>query len=298
MKNIFLLIFICNSLIVNAQSMLDDIEDQEITEKVLNSFKSTRVINSHSMEMLPYGNLDFRILHRFDFVSAGPENFFGLDNARTIRLGLDYAVLDNLTIGIGRSSFRKDVDGFIRYRFLWQSKGKKSIPVSVIYTGGFVYTAQKGNIFSNPDINATFNRRLSYYHQILIGRKFSERVTVQIAPMLIHSNFVENNSAPNNVFATELGFRCKVSKRIAILLDYTFPFNNFPYTIAKNPVSLGVDIETGGHVFQLHFSNSPGINERSFLLEENGDILNYDLGFGFNISRLFQLNRKKVEGLE
>ena len=193
--------------------------------------------------------------------------------------------------------FKKEIDGFARYRLLWQSKGKKSIPVSVVYTVGFVYQSQKNNIFSDPDVTANFSRRLSYYHQVIIGRKFSERFTLQLSPILVHSNYVENALDPNNLFALGLGTRYKITKRFAVLIDYTYPFNSFPFRPLNHPLSIGVDIETGGHVFQLHFSNSPGVTERAYIRDQNGDWFNGDIGFGFNISRLFQITHHKIEGL-
>lgn len=299
MKNLFIISLIISATlnVIHAQSMLDEIDNEIPTEQALNAFKSTRVINSHSMEMLPYGALDFRILHRFDYLSTGVDNFFGLDNARTMRLGLDYGILDNLSVGIGRSTYKKEIDGFARYRLLWQSKGKKSIPVSVVYTVGFVYQSQKNNIFSDPDVTANFSRRLSYYHQVIIGRKFSERFTLQLSPILVHSNYVENALDPNNLFALGLGTRYKITKRFAVLIDYTYPFNSFPFRPLNHPLSIGVDIETGGHVFQLHFSNSPGVTERAYIRDQNGDWFNGNIGFGFNISRLFQITHHKIEGL-
>lgn len=278
---------------VNSQDMLDEIDTDPIKENVLNAFKSTRVINSHSMEMLPFGNLDFRILHRFDYLNSGAENFFGLDNAKTMRLGFDYAFMDNLTVGIGRSSYKKEFDAFIRYRILWQSTGKKAMPITLIYTAGMVYDGRKEPFLDGTE--PTFVRRSSYYHQILIGRKFSEKFTLQIAPMIVHSNYTESDLYPNDIFASELGLRYKITNRFAILLDYTIPFNAFPANFFRNPMSLGVDIETGGHVFQLHLANSAGINERAYIKDENGSWIKGDIGFGFNISRLFQIQRRKFE---
>ncbi|MCC6815130.1 MAG: hypothetical protein IT267_01810 [Saprospiraceae bacterium] len=276
---------------LGAQGMLDSIETEPVKERVLNAFKSTRVINSHSMEMLPFGNLDFRILHRFDYLNTGAENFFGLDNARTMRLGLDYAVLDNLTVGIGRSSYKKEFDAFVRYRILWQTEGLKNMPISLIYTVGMIYNGQK-NPFTDSTA-ANFTRRTSYYHQVLIGRKISNRFTLQLAPMIVHSNYVTADFIPNTLFATEIGLRYKITHRLAILVDYTFPFNSFPSDYTRHPLSIGVDIETGGHVFQLHLSNSAGINERAYLRDENGSWFNGDIGFGFNISRLFQIQNRR-----
>ncbi len=275
-----------------SQDMLDGIDTDPVNEKVWNSFKSARVINSHSMEMLPFGNLDFRILHRFGYLNTGAENLFGLDNISSVRMGLDYALSDNLTAGIGRSSYKKDFDGFVRYRILWQSKGKKPMPISLIYTAGMVYSAQK-NLF-NALVEPNFTRRTSYYHQLLIGRKFNERITLQIAPMIVHSNFVTSDVIPNTLIATEVGLRYKFVNRVALVVDYTYPFNQFPADFTKHPLSIGVDIETGGHVFQLFLSNSTGINERAYIRENTGSWFKGDIGFGFNISRLFQIQRKKI----
>ncbi|MEP7195075.1 MAG: DUF5777 family beta-barrel protein [Saprospiraceae bacterium] len=297
MKIFYLHLFVAFTLSIQAQDMLDSLITDNPNEKVLNGFKSTRVINSHSMEMLPYGNLDFRILHRFDYVNSGADNGFGLDNARTMRLGFDYGLMDNLTIGIGRSTYKKEIDGFVRYRILWQSKGQKAMPVSLIYTGGFVYNGSKNNVFSDPLVQVNFERRLAYYHQILIGRKFSDKFTLQFAPMLIHTNYVENELYPNDLYAIEIGTRYKFTKRMAIVIDYSFPLNAFPLNYSNNPLSIGIDIETGGHVFQLHFSNSVGVTERAYINEDNGSWLNGDIGFGFNISRLFQIHRRKVKDL-
>lgn len=275
-----------------SQDMLDGIDTDPVNEKVWNSFKSTRVINSHSMEMLPFGNLDFRILHRFGYLNTGAENLFGLDNISSVRMGLDYAISDNLTVGVGRSSYKKDFDGFVRYRLLWQSNGKKSMPISLIYTAGMVYSAAK-DLFK-VDTFGNFTRRTSYYHQVLIGRKFNEKFTLQLAPMIVHSNFVTSDLIPNTLFAAELGLRYKFVNRVALVVDYTFPFNQFPSDIKKHPLSIGFDIETGGHVFQLFLSNSSGINERAYIRENNGSWLKGDIAFGFNISRLFQIQRRKI----
>lgn len=274
----------------DADSLLNLLgEEEKTTDYTLNAFKSTRVISSHSMEMLPVGALDFRILHRFGQLSQGPKDLFGLDNA-SMRMAFDYGITPNLTAGIGRSTNRKEIDGFLKYRILWQSKGKRNIPFSLIWASGITINGQSSP-FSDPDIEVTFARRIAYYHQLIIGRKFSNKFTMQIAPVLVHRNIVENELVPNNLYAIEIGGRYKLSQRIALMWDYHYVLNRFPKQALANPLSIGVDIETGGHVFQLHFSNAVGMNERAVIADENGNWFKGNIRFGFNMSRIFQIKK-------
>lgn len=293
MKLYFL--FFCLFIFVNVhgQDLLGELGSDSLqNEHVTNAFKSPRVINSHSMEMLAAGALDFRILHRFGKINEGYQEFFGLDNA-TMRMGFDYGITRNLTVGIGRSTFKKELDGFIRYRILWQSKGHKAMPVSLVWTSGMIRNGLE-NPLIDPELKVTFSRRMSYYHQLIIGRKFTERFSAQLSPILLHSNIVNNELIPNNLFAVGVGARYKFTKRMAFVVDYSFPFNNFPRDYSIHPLSVGIDIETGGHVFQLHFSNATGMNERAFIDEENGKWLDGDIQFGFNLSRVFQIKKNRI----
>lgn len=277
-----------------SQDLLDELgnTDPEMV-KVSNAFKSPRVINSHSMEMLGAGVLDFRILHRFGPVNQGYQEFFGLDQA-SMRMGFDYGITKNITLGIGRSTYKKELDGFLRYRILWQSTGSKFRPVSLVWTSGIVRNGLK-NPLSDPELKVTEARRIAYYHQLIIGRKFTERISFQLSPMIVHDNIVDNQLIPNNLLALGAGGRVKITKRMAVVIDYSLPFNSFPTDYSNNPLSIGVDIETGGHVFQLHFSNATGMNERAYINEENGSWLGGDIQFGFNLSRVFQIKKNKIE---
>ncbi|AEE50308.1 DUF5777 family beta-barrel protein [Haliscomenobacter hydrossis] len=272
-------------------SLLDLLGDDTSTDKVVNAFKSPRVINGHSMEMLDKGALDFRILHRFGKISQGFYDMFGLDNA-SMRMGFDYGVTPNLTVGFGRSTSRKELDGFLKYRLLWQSTGAKSVPVSVVLVGGATFNTLK-EPFADLEIDPNFTRRLAFYTQAVVGRKFSEKFSAQLVPTWLHRNIVENTLVPNDMFALGFGARYKFVKRVALVVDYYYAFNRFPDDPTYNPTSIGFDIETGGHVFQLHFSNAVGMNERAFLTDANGSWLDGDIQFGFNLSRVFQLNEKK-----
>ena len=252
-----------------------------------NAFKSTRVVMGHSMEMLGKGVLDFRILHRFGMIKDGISELFGLDQA-SMRMGFDYGITRNLTIGYGRSTFNKEYDGFVKYRLLHQHTGEKAIPFSLIWVSGMTVKSSK---FSDAALN-TFSNRLGYYHQVIVGRKFSENFTLQVSPTLVHQNMVELQKDNNDMVAIGIGTRYKISKRSAILLD-AFPLVYGAPTGATLPMSIGFDIETGGHVFQLHVSNSRGMNERAFMGETTQDWAKGQINFGFNLSRVFTVVSNK-----
>ncbi len=282
-----LLLTFFSSVQINAQSLLQDVEDSiPANEKVSGAFKSTRVINAHSVEMLHKRNLDFRIMHRFGFISSGIKQLYGLDNA-SMRLSFDYGVTDNTTIGFGRSTFRKELDLFVKTRIFQQSTGQKAIPFSlVIAGGGLVWTEE-----SFATVKPVFSDRTSYYVQLIAGRKFSPVFSFQLSPILVHSAMPANTGDDETIFAMGGGARLKVSKRIAITLDYHHPFGTFN-DVTTDPLSLGVDIETGGHVFQLQFSNATGMNERAYITQTTGDFFKGDIRFGFNLSRMFKLGKK------
>ncbi|HJW16423.1 MAG TPA: DUF5777 family beta-barrel protein [Flavisolibacter sp.] len=258
--------------------------DEPQKELVYASFKSSRIIMSHSVEMLRQGVLDFRILHRFGKVSGGTYEFFGLDGPATVRLGLDYGLTDNISFGIGRSAYKKELDGFLKYRPIQQSKGASAFPVSVVAVAGMTYAADTiTKRYHTSD-------RFAFYWQALIGRKFNDALTLQIMPTMLHKNIVAPGEH-NDLFAGGIGGRIKLTKRISFNVDYYYVINQVPGI--TNPLSVGFDIETGGHVFQLHFTNAKGINERAFLAETADHWDKGDIQFGFNISRSFQIKKKR-----
>jgi hypothetical protein len=288
----FALIWAENGIAQPEKSLLSELgTDSTEIDYATNAFKSTRVVNSQSLEMLAHGALDFRILHRFGKMSSGFYDAFGLDNA-SMRIGFDYGILPNLMVGIGRTTAKKELDGFLKYRILRQSTGARNMPISLLGVSGITYNGLK-DPFSNPAIEANTERRLAYYQQVIIGRKFSEMFSLQLTPTYLHRNIVQNELIPNDLFAMGIGGRLKVSQRVAIVWDYTYAFNRFPNDPIYDPLTLGVDIETGGHVFQLHFSNAVGMNERAFISDNNGNWFKGDIQFGFNLSRIFQVYEKK-----
>lgn len=291
MKKITILFFLSGILFaaqLSAQSLLNDIKDSvPVNEKVTGAFKSTRVINAHSVEMLHKGNLDFRIMHRFGFISTGIKQLYGLDNA-SMRISFDYGLTDNTTIGFGRSTFRKELDLFIKQRILQQSTGEKAIPFSLlIAVGGLAWTEQ-----SFAAIQPSFGDRASYYMQLIAGRKFSSKFSLQISPIVVHSGTPVTVGDDKTIFAMGGGARFKFNKRMAVTLDYHHPFGTLSAG-STDPLSAGVDIETGGHVFQLQFSNATGMNERAYITQTSGHFFKGDIRFGFNLSRIFKVGNKQ-----
>ncbi|MEX1202836.1 MAG: DUF5777 family beta-barrel protein [Ferruginibacter sp.] len=268
-------------------SMMMELEDKVTTEKVTGTFRSTRVINAHSTEMLHKGEMDFRILHRFGSIKTGYKNLFGLDNA-SMRMSFDFGITDNLMIGVGRSTSLKDLDFFVKTRLLQQTKGEREMPVSLLLVGGYIVTTQE----SFAPIKPTFGERSSYYVQMIVGRKFSPNFSMQLSPLLVHNTTTLNPTDDQTIIGLGGGMRYKISKRIALVVDYSYAVGNLDDAF-KNPLSVGVDIGTGGHVFQLHFSNVTGMNEKAYLTQTTSDFFKADIRFGFNLSRIFKIGKKR-----
>jgi len=267
---------------------LVDSSSKPTKQYVTRAFKSSRVINSHSIEMIPKGNMDFRILHRFGLVNTGANNLWGLDQAN-MRFGFDYGLFRDLTVGIGRTNVNKEFDGFLKYRPLLQSSGPKSSPVAIVVVGGMTYTTMP---WADPARQNYNSSRIAYYGQIIIGRKLNEMFSLQLGPTMVHRNLVPLESDKNDAYAVELGGRMKVSRRVAFVVDYHYIISGVDKNIYTNPLSVGVDIETGGHVFQLHFSNSEGMNEKELITNTTGKWSQGEVRFGFNLSRMFVIDKK------
>lgn len=270
------------------EDLLKQVQDSgRQRQYVTAAFKSSRVINGHSMEFIGKGVLDVRILHRFGPVNNGLKEFFGLDQA-SMRFGFDYGLMNNLTIGIGRTSVNKELDGFVKFRLVRQSVNGGS-PVTLVWVSGITLNTMD---FVDPERKNYFSSRIGYYHELIVGRKISEKFSLQVSPTYVHRNFVTGADEDNDTYAIGIGGRLKFSKRMAFVVDYhPIVAGRAPNT--KDPLSLGFDIETGGHVFQLHFSNSAGLNEKEFITNTTDDFWKGDIRFGFNLSRVFTLKRRK-----
>ena len=288
---ILALIFLVPVLGTGQEDLLSLLEEEEVTEYATASFKTNRVINLHSLENTAEGVLDVKISHRFGFINSGTYELFGLDNA-TIRIGFDYGVKDWLTVGIGRSSLEKTYDGFLKAKFLRQSKGKKKMPITAALMANI---AIKTLEFQDPDRDNFFSSRLFYTYQLILGRKFSNNLSLQLSPTIVHRNLVKTSDEENDVYALAGAGRIKLSKRLALNAEYIYVFPDQLADGYINSLSIGFDIETGGHVFQLHFTNSTSMIEKGFIGESIGRWEDGDIHFGFNISRVFTVKKRKIQ---
>jgi len=261
--------------------------DTKTVEFTTATFKTTRIINGHSVENVAPGVLDLRISHRFGFISGGAYELFGLDQA-SMRIGVDYGLTNRWMIGVGRSTFQKQYDGFTKFKILRQARAK--MPVTVSVTGSIMYKSLK---FEDPTRTNYTSSNFVYSSQLLIGRKFSESLSLQLMPTMIHYNLVPGATDPNDIFALGAGGRLKITKRVSINAEYYYQFPGFQFEGTENSLAIGFDIETGGHVFQLNFTNSTGMTERSFITETTGKFFKGDIHFGFTISRVFTLVKPK-----
>ncbi|TRX59495.1 hypothetical protein FNH22_10070 [Fulvivirga sp. M361] len=292
MKYFFIILFfLAISQSSFAQDDLMDLLDEgpKKKEPVYATFKGSRVILGHSVKLKEKKELEFLISHRFGALNSGAHEFWGLD-AANIRLGLEYGLLDNLNIGVGRSSFDKSFDGFIKYKLVQQSKGPGSFPFSIVL---FSSVAARTTPRQEDDATYDFNDRLAGTYQILIGKKISPALSLQLMPVFVHKNRVAQID-DNDQAAIGVGGRIKLTKSLALNLEYYYRLSPPDQTEFHNSLSVGLDIETGGHVFQLHFTNSDMTLERAFVTETTGDFFDGDIRFGFNISRTFQLGGKRI----
>ncbi|HAD14725.1 MAG TPA: hypothetical protein DCF33_20040 [Saprospirales bacterium] len=301
MKKIYLLFlfFLPLSLFAQDDDLLSLLGDEETIDYATASFKANRVVNGHSIENTAKGVLDTKFSHRFNPLRQGLYDMFGLDGA-SIRIGADYGITDRLMVGAGRSSYEKTIDGFVKYKILRQCSGAKTMPVTLAYVTDVQINTLK---FEEPNRDNKFTDRLSFTHQLLIGRKFSSRLSLQLMPTLIHRNLTSSPKDKNDVYAIGAAGRIKLTKRVALNAEYYFVPDGQLEAAYVNSLSIGFDIETGGHVFQLHFTNSPYMTYKGFVTETQEDwFFKNDEGkmlsgvrFGFNISRVFTVVKPKLD---
>ncbi len=285
MKKIFLTLFlILASLQLSSQDLLDILElEAPVTENIVSAtFKGTRIVNGHSIENRKNKELEFIISHRFGRVNTGFEELFGLDQAN-IRFALEYGLTDDLTAGLGRSSFEKTYDGYLKYSLLKQKTGANAFPFAVSLFGSIAAKSQKA-IAGNE---RTFAESLFYVGQVLIAKKVNSSLSIQVTPTYVHRNLATIAADPHDIFALGFGTRVKLSKRVSLNAEYYQQFQKLTSVNARNSLAFGVDIETGGHVFQIILSNAITMVEKSFITETTGNFFGGDIHLGFNLSRTF-----------
>lgn len=267
---------------------LDSLLESELgkTTEIINStFKSNKIINGHSVEQMQKKGLDFRISHRFGNIKNGSQDLYGIDQASSY-FSAEYGLFKNLNIGIGRASYKKTFNSFFKTKILKQQKGEKNIPITLSWI-----TSMAINSITWADTNRTnrFSSRIAYTHQLLIAKKFNEKLSLQLTPSLLHRNLVETKSINNDIYALGIAGRYKLSNRISVNIEYFYTYGL--QSIYHDPLSVGVDIQVGSHVFQLFMSNASSITENAFIGETTDNWKNGDIHFGFNISQVFSFSK-------
>ncbi|MDT8392716.1 MAG: DUF5777 family beta-barrel protein [Bacteroidales bacterium] len=265
-------------------------EEEPQTEFAYATFKTTRVTIGQSIENPPNGNLIFIVSHHFGTINQGAYEFFGLDQATT-RIGFEYGVNDWLALGIGRSTLNKTFDGFVKVKLLRQSSGARNMPFSLSYFGSTAIHALK---WQDPDRKNYFTSRMSYAHQLLIASKISKAFSIQLMPTFIHRNLVAREVDENDVFSVGAGGRAKISSRVSVNAEYYYVLPGQTADDFYNSFTIGFDIETGGHVFQIFVTNGRGAIEQYYIPQTDGSWLNGDIHIGFNITRVFTIKKPKT----
>ncbi len=272
---------------VNAQDdLLNQLDKEEPKEKEVTpyAFKAMQICNMQSTKLAAKGEFYVLISHRFGDVTEGFENFFGLDEAIT-KIGGIYGITNGISIGITRHRNNKTYELAGKYRIV--SQVNDGFPLTIV---GYNTVDINSAIKKEQYPRLKFNNRLAYTTQLLISRKFSEILSFELAPIYVHKNLYEDLSEQKDLFLMGAGGRCKLTKRLSLNLEYAARLNDTEGSkeIYNNPLTVGLDIETGGHVFQLVFSNSQPMNDVAVFSNTTGE---WDkargIYFGFNMYRVF-----------
>ena len=273
---------------IDPMALLQGLAEAPKDEPVIATFKATRVINQQTIEVGGTRSLDFRIHHHFGPFNSGAYDFWGIDGGASIRLGLEYSYNGRLQFGLGRTSYEKQIDGFLKYRLLRQSKSG-SMPISVTLFSGAYRNGIKGLQIGGIDKFKYASDRLSFVQQIIIARKIDDKLSIQITPTMVHYNLVENLSDQNDAYFLGIAGRYKISNRTAITYEYGAKLLNYSESKYYDSMGIGLDIETGGHVFQMFLTNSFGMTENQTFARTNSSWADRGFRLGFNVSRMFTL---------
>ncbi|MCW5912809.1 MAG: hypothetical protein KIT62_17190 [Cyclobacteriaceae bacterium] len=256
-------------------------------EIVTATFKGSRLVNGQSVETRHKGELEFIFAHRFGRMNGGIYELFGLDQA-FVRIGLEYGITDKLSTGFGRNSVDKTMDGYFRYKLIRQKQSGMPVTITTFANAAVRTSPRKADA---PGI--TLNDRISYTGQLLIARKFTPALSLQVMPTLVHRNTVNQNEENNDQFLLGAGGRLKMTRSVSLNAEYYYRFDVPAANQYYNALGFGIDIETGGHVFQLVLTNTRGLTERAFLTETTGNFFDGDIHLGFNVTRSFQVRKQK-----
>lgn len=277
----------------NPEDLLKLVDEKPKKEFTTGTFKTTRLVNFHTTEVLGRRSLDFRISHRFGDFNTGPYNAWGIDGGANIRLALEYSHDGRFMFGIGRTSSKKIADGFVKYK-LFRQTSDNSTPVTVTLFSGVYHTFERITIDGVNKYQRSIDR-LSYCHQIMVARKFNSKFSAQLTAALVHFNLVDKITDGNNAFVGGVVARYKITKRQAITLEYGYRINKYSNDNYYDSFGIGYDLETGGHVFQIHFTNSFGLTENQYFMYTGSKWSNWGIRLGFNISRVFSLQGRNKD---
>lgn len=289
MRIFLLLLFIAPVCAFAQDDLLKELEQQSAQKKeyVDATFKGSRLVNGQTVETRHKGELEAIFSHRFGAVNQGVYELFGLDQAY-IRLGVEYGIIDRLSVGMGRTSVDKTYDNYVRYKVLQQTTDNR-MPITLTGYGNLAIKTSPKKEDATYDI--TVKDRMAYVAQVIIARKFTPAFSFQLMPSFVHKNRVDQSQEVNDTWALGAGGRLKVSRSVSLNAEYYYRFNSVANDPYYNAIGFGIDIETGGHVFQLVLTNSLGMTERHMITETAGNFFDGDIHLGFNITRAFQLKR-------
>ena len=278
-KTFFFLSMLASSLAFAQEDLLKDIDTIKTNTEISQpAFKALQIVTGQSTKLPAKNEWYIVVAHRFGDVSKGFKDFFGLDDAST-KLGVIYGVTDGLSLNLSRETNQKTFEGGAKYKLLKQSE---NFPLDIV---GYNVLAVNTDLSKDNYPDLKFGDRLSYLTQALISRRFNDKFSLQLTPSYVHKNLYEPSVENKDQFLTGLGGRYKISKRISLNAEYFVNFDN--HSFYKNPLSLGMDIETGGHVFQLLFTNSQLNSDIGYLTNATGDWGKGHIFFGFNLYRVF-----------
>lgn len=286
------LVFFFPLFLLAQNDLLKEIDDKSAESAENPAFKALKIVNLESTKLIGKGDFYLIISHRFDYLDQGIKDFFGLDNAFT-QLKFAYGITDQFTIQAARSGFQKTYDLGLKYLIVNQKKNGSPVAVAFFNSVAANTELDKTNY---PSLD--FQDRLSYVSQLLVSSKITDKLSLEVAPTFFHEGFLveildDNNNVitPNpqdkNQFAIGIGGRYKLSKRLSLNMDYGAHLNRASQSVFKNPLSVGLDIDTGGHIFQVLFTNSKAMHEAGFLGHTTGDWGKGEISFGFNLIRVF-----------
>ena len=283
MKQIFTSTFLIFTLIVFSQDELLSEIDTVIEEPTYASavFKGLKVINFESTKLVAKKGFNFIVSHRFGTVKNGFQNLFGLDEAVT-HLNFVYGLSDNINISASRSSNQKIYEVATKFRLVNQQAGK--IPFTVV---GYTSVLANTSLDTDNLPKLEFKHRLSYVAQLLVSRKMNNNLSLILSPTFFHDNYLTDDFQENSQYGVGFGGRYKLGKRWSLNMEYGVHLNRSENSLYKNPFSIGVDLETGGHVFQLLFTNSQSMNTNGVFGTSTGEWGESDVYFGFNLARSF-----------